>query len=295
MRDFWFVFLFSVGIGAGFGGCAVSQNPSEETIYVSILPLRTLVHDIVGDDFPIEVLVPPGASPETFEPTARQFAALNDARLIFNVGLIDFEQTLLAKVYEQDKIVNLSKDIALIAGNCSCSNGAHGTSCGGHAHPHGVDPHVWTSPKALRQMAVNAYEAIHRLYPDSVKYTENYVQLSSRLDDLDKQVHDRITKSSVRSFMIYHPAMTYYARDYDIRQIAVEQEGKEPSAKRLAALIRQAREEGIGRVLYQRQFPRSTVEAIARDMEAEPAEIDPLREDIIDNILTITDLITRDR
>ena len=109
-------------------------------------------------------LVPPGASPETFEPTPRQFVELNKAQLIFNVGLIDFETTLLGKVGDQAKVVNLSRGIDLIAG--SCSHGHHGHD---HGHAHGVDPHVWTSPKALQTMAANAYEAIRNAYPDSVK------------------------------------------------------------------------------------------------------------------------------
>ena len=65
--------------------CAPKQPAGENTFYVSILPLRSIVEEIVGDDFKIEVLVPPGASPETFEPTPRQFVELNKAQLIFNV------------------------------------------------------------------------------------------------------------------------------------------------------------------------------------------------------------------
>ena len=89
-----FVFIF---IAALMGACTSRQQADEKTLYVSILPLRSLVGEIVGDDFKIEVLVPPGASPETFEPTPRQFIGLNRAEMIFNVGLIDFETTLLAK------------------------------------------------------------------------------------------------------------------------------------------------------------------------------------------------------
>ena len=137
--------------------CAPKQPAGENTFYVSILPLRSIVEEIVGDDFKIEVLVPPGASPETFEPTPRQFVELNKAQLIFNVGLIDFETTLLGKVGDQAKVVNLSRGIDLIAGSCSHGHDGHEH---GHGHAHGVDPHVWTSPKALQTMAANAYEAI---------------------------------------------------------------------------------------------------------------------------------------
>ncbi|MDE6623328.1 MAG: zinc ABC transporter substrate-binding protein [Alistipes sp.] len=262
-----------------------NEQTDDQTIYVSILPLRELVQGIVGDDFPVEVLVPAGASPETFEPTARQYIGLNRARLIFNVGLIDFETTLLSKIEEQEKIVDLSRGIELIAGSCShCSHG--------HVHAHGVDPHVWTSPRALQRMAENAYEAIHRICPDSTKYTENHLRLQERLAELDRQTGERIAASGVAYFLIYHPALTYYARDYGLQQIAIEEDGKEPSAHRIARLIAQARRDGVQRLFYQSQFPASSVEVIASDIGAEAIRIDPLREDIIAGIEEITHLIT---
>ena len=216
------------------GGCTSRRPADGEPLYVSILPLRSLVQGIVGDDFDIEVLVPPGASPETFEPTPRQFVGLNKARMVFNVGLIDFETTLLAKVEDQAKVVNLSRGIELIAG--TCSHGSHG-----HTHTHGIDPHVWTSPRALQKMAENAYEAIREAYPDSVKYETNYRLLQQELKALDERTAARIAASDVEYFIIYHPALTYYARDYGLRQIAIEADGKEPSAKQLTQIIRRRR------------------------------------------------------
>ena len=268
------------------GGCTSRRPADGEPLYVSILPLRSLVQGIVGDDFDIEVLVPPGASPETFEPTPRQFVGLNKARMVFNVGLIDFETMLLAKIEDQAKVVNLSRGIELIAG--TCSHGSHG-----HTHTHGIDPHVWTSPRALQKMAENAYEAIREAYPDSVKYETNYRLLQQELKALDERTAAPIAASDVEYFIIYHPALTYYARDYGLRQIAIEADGKEPSAKQLTQLIRQAREDGVRRILYQSQFPASAVEVIARDIDAEYAEVDPLREDVIANIEEITGIITR--
>ena len=268
------------------GGCTSRRPADGEPLYVSILPLRSLVQGIVGDDFDIEVLVPPGASPETFEPTPRQFVGLNKARMVFNVGLIDFETMLLAKIEDQAKVVNLSRGIELIAG--TCSHGSHG-----HTHTHGIDPHVWTSPRALQKMAENAYEAIREAYPDSVKYETNYRLLQQELKALDERTAARIAASDVEYFIIYHPALTYSARDYGLRQIAIEADGKEPSAKQLTQLIRQAREDGVRRILYQSQFPASAVEVIARDIDAEYAEVDPLREDVIANIEEITGIITR--
>lgn len=265
--------------------CTSNKQQNDNTLYVSILPLQSLVEGIVGDDFDIEVLVPAGASPETFEPTPRQFVGLNRAQLVFNVGLIDFETTLLGKMEQQEKVVDLSRGIDLIEG--TCSHGGHG-----HNHAHGVDPHVWTSPKALQTMAANAYEAIRKVYPDSVKYEANYKRLQEELQALDIRTAEKIAQSGVEYFIVYHPALTYYARDYGLRQVAIEADGKEPSAKQLTATIRQAREDGVRRIFYQKQFPASTVEVIARDIDAEYVAIDPLGRDAIENIDTITDLIT---
>ncbi len=265
--------------------CTSNKQQNDNTLYVSILPLQSLVEGIVGEDFDIEVLVPAGASPETFEPTPRQFVGLNRAQLVFNVGLIDFETTLLGKMEQQEKVVDLSRGIDLIEGSCSHAN--HG-----HNHAHGVDPHVWTSPKALQKMAANAYEAIRKAYPDSVKYEANYKRLQEELQALDIRTAEKIAQSGVEYFIVYHPALTYYARDYGLRQVAIEADGKEPSAKQLTATIRQAREDGVRRIFYQKQFPASTVEVIARDIDAEYVAIDPLGRDAIENIDTITDLIT---
>ena len=294
--------------------CAQPAQPEEETLYVSILPLKSIVGGIVGDDFDVRVLVPAGASPETFEPTPRQFVDLNRARLIFNVGLIDFETTLLGKIEARDKVVDLSRGIDLIAGSCSHAHGKvaradepHATAMSeeqqtagtaapapqahGHSHAHGIDPHIWTSPRALQHMAANAYEAIHALWPDSVKYTENHARLQEQLAALDARTAGKIAASGVRYFIIYHPALTYYARDYGLQQVAIEDDGKEPSARALARLIEQARRDGVRRIFYQSQFPASAVEVIARDIEAQSVAIDPLKEDVIANIDSLTDLI----
>ena len=310
--------------------CAQPAQPEEETLYVSILPLKSIVGGIVGDDFDVRVLVPAGARPETFEPTPRQSGDLNRARLIFNVGLIDFETTLLGKIEARDKVVDLSRGIDLIAGSCSHAHGkvaradephaaamseeqqtagshaaatpgerqlagSHAATpapqAHGHSHAHGIDPHIWTSPRALQRMAANAYEAIHALWPDSVKYTENHARLQEQLAALDARTAGKIAASGVRYFIIYHPALTYYARDYGLQQVAIEDDGKEPSARALARLIEQARRDSVRTIFYQSQFPASTVEVIARDIEAQSVAIDPLKEDVIANIDSLTDLI----
>ncbi len=286
------IFLGLAAAVALLTGCRGPQEPPQTTLWVTIAPLRSLVQAITGDDFTVEVLVPPSASPETFEPTPRQFGMLTHAPLIFGTGLIDFERHLLDRLDRPECVVNLSEGIELIAGSCSHAHAGHDEA--EHAgHAHGVDPHIWTSPRELQRMAANAYRAIHAQWPDSVRYTANYELLRDRIAEVDSLVSRRLSDSGRRWFLIYHPALTYYARAYGLRQVAVEEEGKEPSAKRLAALIDAARREGVRTVFYQAQFPASSVEVIATDIAGEAVRIDPLAEPVLDNILTITEELSR--
>ena len=268
-------------------GCGRTNSEQAKCdFYVTIAPLKYIVEQITGEDFSIEILVPAGASPETFEPTPKQYIALNEAQMIFSTGLIEFETALLEHLADKTHIVDLSRNISLIAG--SCSHHHHATD----EHQHGVDPHIWTSPRELKTMARNAYDAIMAHYPDSVKYTESYNCLARQIEQLDEECRQRCNSSSARAFIIYHPALTYFARAYGIEQIAVEDDGKEPSAKHIANIIEQAEAKKIKSLLYQREYPRSVVEVLAEDTGLQPQEINPLDENPIEFIRQTTRLIT---
>ena len=268
-------------------GCVERKVAIENRAVVSISPLKPLVQSILGDDFEVTVLVPQGASPETFEPTAKQLSEVESARFVFGTGLLEFEQALLHRVARNEQIINLSQGIELIAGTCSHAHHAHHSH-----HAHGVDPHIWCSPKSLSKMAENIYSTIAREMPDSTKYEERYTTLCLKLLELDEEVSEMCRQSQRNIFLIYHPALTYLARDYDLTQVAIENEGKEPSAKHLARIIEQARTEGVHNVFYQAEFPASSVEVICNDINAKAVEINPLDEDIFANIRNITTLIT---
>lgn len=264
--------------------CTTKSDSDKKTIFVTITPMQSIIKEITAGDFDIEVIVPKGASPETFEPTPKQVTSFSDAELIFSTGLIDFEKSLVERISGDAEVVNLSNGIELIAGSCSHGN---------HQHKHGVDPHIWTSPRALRTMVTNAHKAIMAHYPDSVKYTIATEQLLKRIDDLDSYCATRIKAEGVEAMMIYHPAYTYYARDYGIEQIAIEHDGKEPSLRQTTALIEKAKEHGVKAILRQPQYSEDKVRAIANDAGAKIITTDPLAEDILGEIERVTEIICR--
>lgn len=272
--------------------CQSYRAEQNAEIVVSIAPLKYIVEQITAGDFEVDVLVPAGTSPETFDPTPRQMQNVQDATLLFTTGLIEFEQNIVERLENKSHVISLSRGIELIEGGHSHDAHAEEHHEGGHSHHHGTDPHIWTSPRELKTMARNAYEAIIEQYPDSVKYRAAYNDFVAQLDNLDTMCQQMCEASSARAFVIYHPALTYFARAYGMEQIAVETDGKEPSARHIATLIEQAQAKGVHSLLYQKEFPRSVVDVIARDMGVEPQEIDPLKENVVENIAEITRLIT---
>ena len=271
------IFIISTLLFVGCGGASTADD--KKTIYVTIAPLRSIVEQIVGDDYEVKVLVPKGASPENFEPTAKQLMELNRAEYIYSTGLINFERSLISSVAKSERIVNLSSGIELMEGSCS-----HGH----HHHKHGVDPHIWTSPKALKIVARNICSS---LAPDSVKYQIATHKLIDELSKLDSLCSSKIDVCGVDAMMIYHPAFTYYARDYGIEQISIEHDGKEPSPRQLTKLVDRAKEHNIKTLFIQPQYSKDKLNALAEECNAEIVEVDPLSEDIIAQIERVTTII----
>ena len=271
--------------------CQGKHTQPKAELMVSIAPLKYVVEQITAGDFQVGVLVPSGASPETFDPTPRQIAQANDATLLFTTGLIEFEQNIVERLSKKSNVVALSNGIDLIEGEHS-HHEEHAHQGHSHSHHHGTDPHIWISPKELKVVARNVYEAIMQQYPDSVKYTEAYARFDKELDSLDAVCRQLCNDSATTAFVVYHPALTYFARAYALEQIAIEDDGKEPSAKHIAEIIDASREKGVKCLLYQVQYPRSVVDVIARDMGVEPREFDPLKENVVESITEITRLIT---
>lgn len=267
--------------------CGGQVEESNRTMFVTIPPLQQLVNEITCGDFAVEILVPEGASPETYEPTSQQIAKLNDAELVFEIGLINFEQSLVRHIENSERVVNLSKGIVLIEGSCSHHN-HHG-----HHHSHGIDPHIWTSPRALGTMVDNITAALRSEYPDSTKYFDAAERVAARLAALDKECSEMIAESDTKALMIYHPAYTYLARDYSIEQITIEQEGKEPTPRQLKELVDKARSLDIKRIFHQPQYSPDKLRSIAQEIGSEVVMCDPLSRNIEREIRKVVEIISR--
>lgn len=240
------------------------QANERPVITVTIEPLRYIAEQIAGDKFNVVTLVPNGSSPETYEPTAQQLVDLSRSELYVQVGNLGFERTWTKrmKANAQHLIVVDSSD-----GIQPVDDDTH--AC--------ADPHTWTSPSNMLLIARNIYQAMVMIdKKDSIYFRSNLDSLCDKVIKLDAQIEKMLANVQNRSFLIYHPALTYFAHDYNLKQLALEEEGKEPSAATLQQLVNDARKDNVKLMFVQKEFANRNVETVCKATGAKQVEINPL-------------------
>ena len=251
------------------------KTEKQRIITVTIEPQRYFTEQIVDTFFRVNTLVPPGTSPETYDPTPGQMVELSHSEMYMKVGYLGFEQVWMdriAKNNPQLKIIDTSHGIDLIASEEECEDDDH------EGHHHGpVDPHTWSSPKQAMIIIRNIYEAVIKLAPEhNDEFTRNYLTLKKEIEETDSVVTQLLSSVESKSFIIYHPALTYLAKDYGLTQYCIEFEGKEPSPDLLQQLVNTAREKNIKVIFVQQEFDRKNAEIIAKETGCKLVTINPL-------------------
>ncbi len=266
-------------------GCGQTPKSKDKIIYVSIAPLKYVVEQIADSGTRVEVLVPETTSPESYAPTVQQIKALSDAQIYISTGLIDFEQALEKKIEDIAPDIhrlNLSENVDVLEGECS-----HGIA----GYDHGIDPHIWLSPKIVSEMGYRIAELLGKLSPDSAPiYNGRADRFAQRVDSLDRYIRQAVGNAKRNGFAIGHTSLTYFANDYGLDQIAIEADGKEPSVKAMKRLVDSLQRMGVKAVLFQRQTSDAAARTIARELPGGRAvEFDPLAPDWMDNMYLLAD------
>ncbi len=311
------IMLLSISVFLIFvSGCPSEKNDGEKIgVVVSILPQKQMVEKIGGDKVDVIVMVPPGASPHTYEPTMQQMAEVADAEVYFKVGSgVEFELTWMNKILESNpdlKVVDGSNGISLLEME---AHEHHEHDEEGHEHddeaPHeeqeheesteehnehehniaGKDPHVWTSISNVKIMTENFYLKLVELDPENEEYhAQNKEAYFAELDSLDSEIRQTLSGADNKKFIVFHPAWGYFAQDYGLEQIAIEEAGKEPTAQNIAYLIEEAEEENIKVIFASPQFSTESAETLASEIGGSVVLINPLEEDILENLEKVSD------
>ncbi|OOV86959.1 hypothetical protein BTA35_0211565 [Oceanospirillum linum] len=271
----------------------VSSAADKPLVFVSVSPQKYLLQQIAGDQVNIEVLVQPGHNPHSYDPSARQMARLAKAQMLMTTG-VPFEQVWLPRISRLNSEMRL---VDTLAGSAPVKaayisrhdhhedqvhdHDAH-SSHDEHSHDHeNMDPHIWMDPmKALSQARIMT-DALKELRPETAEiFEQGYLSLANELKALDREVHELLEPYEDRTFMVFHPAWGHFAARYHLKQIAIEYQGKSPSARQLVGLSETAKAENIKVILVQEQFNQKPAERIAENIGARVVKADPLPENL---------------
>lgn len=275
-------------------GCVDPKSAEEEgriPIAVTILPMKEIASAIGGDRIAVTVVVPPGTEPHTFEPTPGRIASIAESRIFFRVGegLLPFEDRLVSRLSSQNPdllVVDLSEGIDVIKGDA------------GHEHEENyhstesADPHIWLSPTNGAQMAGTIARTLIAIDPKGEAiYQENLDEYQKRTASVDAEVREKLGTLPGRRFIVTHDAWGYFAREYDLEQVAVHIGGKEPTAREIQEIIRIAVEDGIQIVCIEPQFPERSARVIAAEINGDVVVIDPLPEAYLENFIRVAEAL----
>lgn len=290
--------LVGVFLAALTAGCREPSEPAPTQgrliATVAILPQAYFVERIGGEHVDVQVLVGPGQSPHSYEPTPKQMSLLAESRVYFQIGL-PFEERLLAKITQTAKglhVVDTREGIQLRkmeAWETGCEEHHDETDRDdghrGDDHGGAPDPHVWLSPRLAKiQVRTMSRELCRLDPPHAADYERNTRLLEADLDEVDRRIEVLLAPMRGQEFFVFHPAFGYFADAYGLKQVAVETGGKQPGAKQLAELIEKARASGVKLIFVQRQFPTASAEAVARAIGGTVAPMDDLAKDYLANI-----------
>lgn len=327
MKKFFFLIILTAILS-----CSKSESPKIKSITVSILPQKYFVQRITEDNFNINVMIPPGASPASYEPTPKQMKDIENSSIYFRIGYIPFETAWMKKLHNINpkmKVINTADGVELIKGHHSHhkdrethsdedyhinkehhkgedsheidnehNDEEHHKSNANHTDEihhekddseTGIDPHIWLSPNAVKVQIKNIYESLAEFDPENKDfYKSNYENFKAEIDSVYSEMKNVLKDYESKKFLVYHPAWTYFARDFNLTQISLEEEGKAPSPLTVKKLVETAEKENIKAIFVQKQFDKKNAETAAKEFGGEVIQIDPLDENWLKNMISIT-------
>jgi zinc transport system substrate-binding protein len=265
-------------LAALLGLASVVRAAGPMTVAVSIPPQAWIVETIGGEHVEVEVMLPPGAAPATYEPRPRQMEHLGRASLYFAIGA-PFEKGWLPRFRSSNQAMRVVDTIERIRRRPMVRHAPDGDDHHGEA---GVDSHVWLAPPLVRLQAQTVRDALIETDPaHAAAYQAGFRRAAAEINAVDGEILDVLADVPVerRRFMVFHPAFGYFAEAYGLEQMTIEIEGKEPGPRELREVIESAQRQGVEVIFIEPQFPQRAARALAEEIGAGVDTLDPLERD----------------
>jgi len=264
-----------------------NEQPKKIGVFVSILPQQFLVETVGGERVDVNVMVKPGQSPETFEPSPKLMSQYSNSEVYFTIGM-PFEQVWIKRVTSLNKAIAVIETQDVLLSEAIKEHHHHGE------HSHEFDPHHWLSPILFLEQAKLILTELSRLSPkDKQLFQNNYQRLETKIMQLHNHNKLLFEKNPNIHFITFHPAFSYFARQYGLMQIAIEVDGKEPSAKQMAKIIDRIKTKKVSYILIEKQFNQTIPQTIAQSVNAQLLFVDPLALDYLSNMRELANKINK--
>lgn len=291
MKSHILLIPLAVTLATWLGLLAACSADSYHTpiVTVSIEPQKYFLEKITGDKVEIRTLIANGANPETFDPSVNHVMNLTKSIGFLRMGNIGFEAAILDKIHAEHPdlpIFNTSLGVIPVTGT---------HDHGGISHE-SIDPHTWTSVKNAKIIARNMLNAMVQLDPANKDYyTRNYDRFAQHLDSLDRAITARLEPHRGEAFMVWHPSLSYFARDYGLEQIpAGNADNKDIAMGTLKSVMDHASEHGVKVFFYQKDLDSRQAETLGDQLGMKRVSINPLSADWENEIIGIADAIAGD-
>lgn len=285
--------ILAVAVCVAAGSCARTGTAAGESdkpvVLASIPPLAAIADAIGGDRITTLTVCKADTDPETFEPTAAGRLRMGKADAYFMAGYLPFEHSLAESLQADNpaiRAVDTSRSLELVTGT-------HSENCD-HDHSHDVDPHTWSSLRNGAEIARTVCAAICDIDPDGADiYRANLDSLLGRISMADSTIRANLDNAPSRAFIVWHPSLSYFARDYGLRQIALGVEGKDPTPARMKAAIDKASADDARVMFVQGQYDNRGAASVNDHINARLVAINPLDSCWIEQLISISDEISR--
>ncbi|NLP29589.1 MAG: zinc ABC transporter solute-binding protein [Clostridiales bacterium] len=261
--------------------CSIN-NPDEldqrPIVAVSIVPQKTFVEAVCEDLVEVITIIPPGYSPENYEPSSKQVEKLNDISIYFSIG-VPAEGKILSNI-DNNRVVMLHEKVASVYPDLTFGSGER-------------DPHIWLSPKRVKVMVEAIAEEMSKMDEENRdRYLSNAEKYLKELDDLNNKMSSILEDIDNRKFIVYHPAFQYLADDYNLEMYALEDEGKETTPRHLENMIDFAKGEDIKVIFYQEEIDSHQSKAFAEEINGIAIQLSPLAADYIESMTRMANVLS---
>lgn len=256
-----------------------NKEKNKLTVVVSIVPQATFVEKVADDTVKIITIISAGADAESYDPTYKEITALSDSKLYFSIG-VPSEEGILPHINEDTKIVDLAEHSRKSYEDITIDGGR--------------DPHIWLSPKRVIVMIEKIQEELTKLCPENAEIyktnAENYIK---EIKEADRYAKDELQKSKGKTFFVFHPAFGYLSDEYGLKMQALEEHGKEATAKELAELTDLAKSKGIEVIFCQAEASKKQAEVFASEIGGRVEILEPLSPDYTENLKKTATMISK--